>query len=365
MTDSRVDTIVDGMNKTHRGESFQYETDLLLSLQKSSPATFAADRDEINNRVAMDKLGFPEDFKIVSVTNDNRILSTSQDGSKYQLRNGSTLDVVQEFPAGAVPPVAGLPTGEFVPRADGSAQYTVKAGDTLWNITKDILTRNGAGRVPSNTDIDQTYRKIAQANALTNPNRLSIGQQLNIPAPGAEGIYPVVPPLAVPPVPGYPNTDVLTSGHPNLKPVGVGIFNPMAAAGLPGGDDSYVYSRTKTGVENIAGNQRIGYTGWIRDSSLGLNTNNTKFDASEVTDASGRILSRHIDYSNPMPQYADWGAKLKFDRGFGSPIELGVRSVDTTFDITGNYQSTIRTDDGRTFHSITNSQGKVIRFYQA
>jgi hypothetical protein len=66
-----------------------------------------------------------------------------------------------------------------------------------------------------------------------------------------------------------------------------------------------------------------------------------------------------------MPQYADWGAKLKFDRGFGSPIELGVRSVDTTFDITGNYQSTIRTDDGRTFHSITNSQGKVIRFYQA
>ncbi len=360
MSNPRVDQVVEAMNDTHRGQSFQYEHDLIASLQKTSPATFAADIGEINARVQMDKLGFPDDFKIVSATDDNRFTTVSQDGTKYQIRDGSTMDIKQETPVGVLPPMSGIAGRDFSARADGSAEYTVKAGDTMWNITKDVLTRNNPGREIKNTDIDQTYRKIAEANALVNPNRLSVGQKLIIPPPTADNVYPVV----TPGVPGYTGAGALTSFSPNLKPSGSGVFNPVAAAGLPGGDESYVYNRQTTSSENIGGNLRSNFTGWLRDSSLGLNTNNTKFDASEMTDAAGKILSRHIEYSNPIPAFKDTGAQMQFDRGFGSPITLGVRSVDTTLDITGNYQSSIRTDDGKTYISITDSNGRVLRFSQ-
>ncbi len=362
MDNSKVDQISDSMNGTHRGQSYQYDTDLILGLQRNNPSGFAAELNQINDRVNMKSLGFPEDFKIVSVSNDNRITTLSQDGTKYQIRDGSSLDIQQEIPYGGISPL--LPGGshDFVAKPDGSAEYTVKAGDTLWNITKDVLSRNGSGQPPSSTDIDQTYRKIAEANALKNPNRLSVGEKLNIPAPGTDGIYPAPSPAT----PGYfGNNGALTSYSSNLKPDAKGVFNPMAAAGLPGSDDDYVYSRTETNQENIGNNQRSVYTGWLRDSSLGMNGDNTKFDASEVTDPTGKILSRHIDYSNPIEQYKDTGAQIQFDRGFGSPITLGVRSTDTTIDVTGNYQTTIRTDDGRVYNSITDSHGKVLKFYQA
>ncbi len=362
MSNPKVDQVVDAMNDSHRGQSFQYETDLIANLQNTSPASFAADIGEINARVKMTELGFPEDFRIVSASADNRLTTISEDGSKYQIRNGATLDIQQESPIGVLPPAPGTATGrDFVARTDGSAEYSIKAGDTMWNITKEVLSRNSNGHVPTSAEIDQTYRKIAEANALKNPNQLAVGQKLIIPPRGAEGVYPI----AQPAVPGYSTAGSLTSFSPNLKPSGEGVFNPMAAAGLPGGDEDYVYSRSKTYTENTGSSQRSVYTGWLRDSTLGLNGNNTKFDAFEVTDAAGRILSRHIDYSNPLPEHKDTGAQIKFDRGFGSPMTLGVRSVDTSLDITGNYQSTIRTDDGKTYYSITDSQGKVLKFYQA
>lgn len=54
------------------------------------------------------------------------------------------------------------------PPASGGEIYTVKAGDTLFTIAQQYGT---------------TVRAIQQANNLSNPNRLSVGQQLIIPPP--------------------------------------------------------------------------------------------------------------------------------------------------------------------------------------
>jgi hypothetical protein len=379
MTD-KVNQVIDGLNHSQRGESVQDETNLIRDLQNEGPTSFAFHRQQINDGVNFAAMGLGEDFLLHSVTADNRIVSLNQAGDRWQLRSGTTLEVQHEMPVGKNPLNTGDAAGTYVRRPDGAVDYTVKAGDTLWNITKDVMTKTNNGRVPADVDIDQNYRKIAQANALADPNRLSIGQRLTIPPVGPDGILPVsqqAHQAFQPTYPGFdafpqPTSDIypvskagqLTTMSPGLMPQGRGVFSPLAPMGMMGSDPSYIYDTDKVGVDHMGGATRTSYTGWLRDSTLGLNDNNTKFDYADVTDASGRLLSRHIEYSNPKEGYKDTGAEIKFDRGFGSPISLGVRSVDIKLDSSGHYQSVIRTDDGRTYQSTVDSTGRVLRFFK-
>lgn len=73
--------------------------------------------------------------------------------------------------------------------------YTVRSGDTLYQICADTLTREG--NTPSRTEIACAVRSVAKANALKNANRIYAGQTLDLgvlsgaatsnePTPGAQ-----------------------------------------------------------------------------------------------------------------------------------------------------------------------------------
>ncbi|MBR2126627.1 MAG: LysM peptidoglycan-binding domain-containing protein [Akkermansia sp.] len=94
------------------------------------------------------------------------------------------------FGQGQQAPADGSPAASTVP-----ATYTVKQGDTLSVIAR----RHGV-----------SMAALAQANALTNPNALRIGQVLTIPggtaAPTAAPITPAAQPAAAPAAPPAPVT---------------------------------------------------------------------------------------------------------------------------------------------------------------
>ncbi len=112
-------------------------------------------------------------------------------------------------PATAVPPEA-QPTPEpTIPPApepttvspapgnnQGQTVHIVAPGDTLYNVS----LRYGV-----------SVEEIMAANNLTNPNALTIGQQLTIPAPGT---------VAQPPVPGSEQTHLVSRGE-NLFRIGL------------------------------------------------------------------------------------------------------------------------------------------------
>ena len=56
--------------------------------------------------------------------------------------------------------------------------YTVRQGDTLSQICQSSLRRQG--RVPSSQDIAKAVMVVAQANNIADPNRIQVGQTLNL-----------------------------------------------------------------------------------------------------------------------------------------------------------------------------------------
>lgn len=114
---------------------------------------------------------------------------------------------VAEPPAAKPPPAAPTPPPAPKPAPSGATTYTVKSGDTLGQIAE----RHGT-----------TVSAIMQANpGITNPDRISVGQRLQIPgkAPGGGGTQPSRPP-ATSPDPQKPNP------QPQPQP-GNGLIFPL------------------------------------------------------------------------------------------------------------------------------------------
>ncbi len=90
------------------------------------------------------------------------------------------------------------------------------------------------------------------------------------------------------------------------------------------------------------------------------NGNNPSFTASETTDSFGRIQERKVSYEGD-------GLNFEVDKGNGDSQYLEkVKTVATVFNpITGNYDSTISLDNGIKYASVTDAQGRVIRFNQS
>lgn len=72
---------------------------------------------------------------------------------------------------------------EFNVKGDGSAEYAVKSGDTVWDISTDVLRRQ-LGREPSGSEIVDQVQRIASASGLTDANLIYPGDKLTIPAAG-------------------------------------------------------------------------------------------------------------------------------------------------------------------------------------
>jgi|GEM_PF-1126785 len=66
--------------------------------------------------------------------------------------------------------------------ADGSADTTVKPGDNLWRIAKEALRQNKPEDYkPSDRDVQEAVRKIAEGNHIRNPNLIHPGDRIHIP----------------------------------------------------------------------------------------------------------------------------------------------------------------------------------------
>lgn len=72
---------------------------------------------------------------------------------------------------------------EFNVKGDGSAEYAVKSGDTVWDISIDVL-RGQLGREPSGAEIVDQVQRIASASGLADANLIHPGDKLTIPDAG-------------------------------------------------------------------------------------------------------------------------------------------------------------------------------------
>ncbi len=129
-------------------------------------------------------------------------------GSSNNRSNSRTLTEPQNAPTATVPAVLPSPvaassavgTGVNGPAPD---TYVVKAGDTLGGIAAQLGVSVG---------------DLAQANGITDPARIQVGQQLRIPRPGQ--------------TPG-PAASPAVSGTPPLSPVGPAPTSASGPAGVP------------------------------------------------------------------------------------------------------------------------------------
>lgn len=86
----------------------------------------------------------------------------------------------------------------FDAKGDGSAEYTVERGDTVWGVSTDVL-RKRLGREPGAGEIKSEVDRIAAASGLQNANLIHPGEKLVVPAPGQE-VAPARPAQPAPPV---------------------------------------------------------------------------------------------------------------------------------------------------------------------
>ncbi len=238
---------------------------------------------------------------------------------------------------------------DFQTSTDGNAQYKVAKGDNLWGISRDILTQQyknqGRDGKPDEKAINDFYRSLAEANGITNPDKLKIGQSLTVPQGTTEK-------AALPEA----KAASITPNDPSLESTG-SSYNAMAAPGLPGGDSDWVFSETLRQT-----NERPGEGITVSKSSGqidGWGGNNPTFEASQTTDRYGKLTSSNVKYDGD-------GLDIAFEAGQSQwPIDLqGVKEIDTALMMNGKYESTIRLADGSSYRSTTDSNGKVIDWKQ-
>ncbi len=312
---------------------------VMADAQNDTGFKFDSIMKQVNSSVDMKAHGFSEDFELLRVLDSGNVLTKSQDGRTVQERDPVHLQVVNSRDAVGTTEKWG--NRDFDVRSDGSAEYEVKKGDNLWKITKDTLS-DRLGRSPTQTEINDSYKQIAEANDIKNANRLSVGQKLIIPQGGK------VDELPESKAPVLDFSSDTAKGQKNA-------FNAMSMPGFNGTDESWIKESKVDGQFHGGKTVRTNYTGQID----GWGSNNPKFTATETTDSFGRIQNRNVSYDGD-------GLNIKFDKGNGSLQYLeNVKNVATVFNpMTGNYDSTISLDSGTRYTSVTDAYGKVIRFAQ-
>ncbi len=168
-----VENVARRLENTRQGQDFSGVTEELQRIQRENPRAFAQNLRALNERVDMRALGFPDnvDFEITGLGAAGRVITRNPDG-RAVTRDGRTFE-----------PVAAQTPREFQPQPDGSGRYTVRQGDTLWDISRERLTAQ-IGRAPTPQEIQNDYRQIARLNGIQDPNRIRPGQEIRVPRPG-------------------------------------------------------------------------------------------------------------------------------------------------------------------------------------
>lgn len=313
---------------------------VIADAQNDTGFKFDSIMKQVNSSVDMKAQGFAEDFELLRVMGNGNVLTKSEDGRAVQERDPVHLQVVSS--KDAVGSTEKWGNRDFDVRSDGTAEYEVKKGDNLWKITKDTLSER-LGRNPTQTEINDSYKQIAEANDISNANKLKIGQRLMIPQGGKVDELPESKNAAL------DFSSDTAKGKDDR-------FNAMSTPGFLGTDSDWI--KESKVVDQFHGDKsvRTNYAGQID----GWYSNNPSFTASETTDSFGRIQARQVNYDGD-------GLNFAVDKGNGDSQYLeNVKNVATLFNpITGNYDSTISLTNGVKYTSVTDSQGRVIRFNQS
>ena len=336
----KADYIAKQFDQTDSGKTNYLDTvKILADAQNDSGFKFDSIMKQVNSSVDMKAHGFSEDFELLRVLDSGNVLTKSEDGRTVQERDPVHLQVVNSKDAVGTKEKWG--NRDFDVRSDGTAEYEVKKGDNLWKITKDTLSER-LGRKPTQDEINDSYKQIAEANDIKNANRLSVGQKLIIPQGGKVDELP------------ESKNPVLDFSSDTAKGKD-DLFNAMSTPGFNGTDSSWITASKVDGQIHSGKSVRTNYSGQID----GWGGNNPNFTASETTDSFGRIKERNVSYDGD-------GLSFQIDKGNGDSQYLeNVRNVATVFNpMTGNYDSTISLSNGIKYMSITDAQGKVIRFVQ-
>lgn len=340
-----VDQVSTNFNKLRAGDDFSGVAEQLRDLQQSDNANWRNNVAEINKNVDMKALGFEEDFSILGVNQQGKVITQSEDGQMIQARDRTHLEVQTEKPNTVSTEQWG--NREFDASGDGSATYKIKRGDNLWSIAKDTLSEQ-LGRAPKNAEIATHVRDIARENEIENPDKIYAGQELKIPMSRP---YGELPPREKPSL--NPNDESVQAQSE--------ARNALVAPGLgsdrPGESDNSVSERNLVSREHSEGITTTRYEGSLNDGLLGFNE--TKFQSERTTSQNGALLSSRVDYDGA-------GANLTFaDENGGSMSINQVKSIASVFNSeVGVYETTITRANGATYRSVTGADGKIISLRQ-
>ncbi len=372
MSNREADTIVHDLQGMRSNQDFSQVGRQIRDLQESDPTHLQRNMQRINDSVDMRTLGFPHDFRIAGVNEQNRLVTVSEDGRTVEQRNMRTMQVDRTEPNRNQTERWGNREITTNP-VDGSKNYTSRAGDNLWSIARDSL-QHQTGERPTNAQINDQVRNIARENRIADPNRLMIGTEIRLPniepqqrpeqrpeqqRPGEQRPEAQVPGRNDRPAGPYsPN---LAANSPELLPRDGGS-NIIAAPGLAGdrAQDPAVYSRTQGLTQTTESGDRISnYTGKLDNGYV----YNTTFTAQETQDRSGRLVHSVVDYQNDMWSH---GAELTFRTPTGNQTIPHVTRVETTFNArSGRYDTTINTHDGQSYLATTDRNGRIVSYRQA
>jgi LysM repeat protein len=118
------------------------------------------------------------------------------DDSGQQGDNSNSPNLPGLSPNGA--PAPAPPDSSPAPTAQESDVHQVAAGETLWSIAQHDL-----GGDPSQTDIAQRVQQLATENKISDPNKIYVGQTINLDSASTEAAQipaPIVAPIPTSPV---------------------------------------------------------------------------------------------------------------------------------------------------------------------
>lgn len=335
-----VDNVVQKFDKLDQSSDFSGVASALIDLQKHSRESWKQNIDEINKRVDMRSLGFPEDFQILGVNEKGRLLTSSQDGKRLQERDITHMQVQSEKPDYMNVEKRG--NRDFFANSDNSGSYVTKKGDTLWSIAKETLKAQ-TGEMPNSKDIENAVRTIARENGIKDPSRIGVGQEIRVPAAPHRAEFPKA------------QAPELEASDAALQPKrGDRTVHPLTLPGLGaenGKDEQGVSKREVVSRERSEGHTTTVYKGALSDAWS--DSNKTQFNAERTVGQNGQIVKESVTYSK--------GQSFNFDDGKGGRMRLdGITNVDTKFNSeSGKYETQLTDRYGSTYRVTTEQSGKV------
>jgi len=358
-----LENVARRLENTRQGQDFSAVTEELQRIQRDNPRAFSQNLRALNERVDMRALGFADnvDFEITGLGQGGRVLTRNPDGRRIE-RDGRTFE-----------PVAAQAPREFQRQPDGTGRYTVRQGDTLWDISRERMAAQH-GRTPTAQEITNDYRELARLNGIQDPNRIRPGQEIRIPRPGERPAAPqtaqreAVPPLR--------QADLQRQAQELPR----NVSHPLIVPGLntePGAARQETIRRTGSGRDNTTSGlpeERLNPAS-VRQTQLPDGSTRQQYEVvvggngyppssvERILDRQGNVVRSQVTY----PEIAD-PIRVQVPQtagGRGDVVITEPRTATTSRGQDGNYTTEIVEQNGRRHTFRTDGRSGRVTAYEA